>query len=267
MADKSPAFQFYVKDFLTDDAVLSMTNEQIGAYVLILCHAWLTPEGLLLSALPRIANTPAARFERVVWPSMSAKFDTRADGRVVNRRLEVVRADQLAYRAKKREAGALGGLAKHKHSPSSARNLLQQKPSPSPSPSVRTTPKNGVVARYVERYRERCGGKSPVLTGKDTGQLSQLSKRIGVDEAIAWIDRVFAEPDDFWQKRGYPAASIPELINGLQAKAGKSWSVSRPLDDAPCQRCGHPEKRFHSQTECNERVLSNQTRPVSAETA
>lgn len=39
--NKSPAFQFYPKDFLTDINVISMSLEERGAYITLLCYDWL----------------------------------------------------------------------------------------------------------------------------------------------------------------------------------------------------------------------------------
>ena len=39
--NKSPAFQFYPKDFLSDVNVQLMTAEQVGAYMLLLANAWI----------------------------------------------------------------------------------------------------------------------------------------------------------------------------------------------------------------------------------
>lgn len=272
--DKAPAFQFYPKDFLTDDAVLAMTNEQVGAYIQLLCHAWLMPEGLppSMSALARLCHCTPKRFERCVWDGVRVKFRENGEGRWFNPRIEQVRDEQRKYRERRQQQGKDGadkrwGMAELKPRHSQTMATPRKSDSPSPSPSVRTTPKNGVVARYVERYRERCGGKSPVLTGKDTGQLAQLAKRLGVDDAMAWIDRVFAAPDDFWQKRGYPAASIPELINGLQAKAGKSWSASRTSGDGSSW-CQHEPKCDHSQQHTWRLIEdAKKKHPASAETA
>ena len=40
MAAKLPWFKFYVHDFLLDDRVLRLTNEQRGVYVWLLCRQW-----------------------------------------------------------------------------------------------------------------------------------------------------------------------------------------------------------------------------------
>lgn len=48
MTEKSPAFQFYPRDWLSSWRVQSMTPEQRGGYIQLLCHAWLqNPQGTL----------------------------------------------------------------------------------------------------------------------------------------------------------------------------------------------------------------------------
>lgn len=128
-----------------------------------------------------------------------------------------------------------------------------------------------VVARYVDRYRERCAGRDPVLTNKDTGSIALLVKRIGQESALALIDAAFRDPDPFWVKRGYSASMLTELANSLQAKAGaRQWSASNESASGPCPICGNPERCKTTQA-CNERYLAKQraqtSRPASVATA
>ena len=41
MSNKSPAFQFYPADFLSDSKVILMSNEAVGCYIKLICHGWL----------------------------------------------------------------------------------------------------------------------------------------------------------------------------------------------------------------------------------
>jgi uncharacterized protein YdaU (DUF1376 family) len=126
MADKSPAFQFYPRDFMTDDAVLLMTNEQIGAYVLLLCQAWLMPDGLpaAMSSLARFAHCTEARFARCIWPGIRVRFQQNGDGRWFNPRLEKERAKQLANTERQSGRGRKGAEERwRKHSGSIAQAM------------------------------------------------------------------------------------------------------------------------------------------------
>jgi len=39
--NKSPAFQFYPKDWLSDERIAAMTNEERGEYINLLCYDWI----------------------------------------------------------------------------------------------------------------------------------------------------------------------------------------------------------------------------------
>ena len=41
MTNKSPAFQFYPGDFLSDENVISMTFEEKGVYIVLLSNCWI----------------------------------------------------------------------------------------------------------------------------------------------------------------------------------------------------------------------------------
>lgn len=113
-AEKPPAFQFYPKDFLSSDAVSLMTTEQIGAYMLLLCHSWLRPEGLPADteSLARLARVPAARFTSKVWPGISRSFTANEHGLLCNPRMERGRHEQETYRAERSQSGKRGAASR-----------------------------------------------------------------------------------------------------------------------------------------------------------
>jgi hypothetical protein len=53
--NKSPAFQFYPKDFLTDDKVMEMSAELRGLYITLLCVDWLN-DGFFAKSLLRLSG-------------------------------------------------------------------------------------------------------------------------------------------------------------------------------------------------------------------
>jgi uncharacterized protein YdaU (DUF1376 family) len=93
----SPAFQFYVQDFLT--GTMFLTAEEVGAYILLLCHQW--DKGGLPATdreLLRIARTKMKVLEVV-----KQKFLLCEDGMLRNARLEAEREKQIAFREQRRE--------------------------------------------------------------------------------------------------------------------------------------------------------------------
>ena len=126
---KPPAFQFYPDDFTA--GVSTMTQTEVGAYILLLCHQW---------SVGKISSE-AERMEIVAKGKVSdhvlSKFP---NGK--NKRLEIERKKQQLFRESRAKNGKLGGrpckasdnlvvlkTEARKSSPS---------PSPSPSPSVDT---------------------------------------------------------------------------------------------------------------------------------
>lgn len=113
MADKSPAFQFYPKDYMSDANVLRMTYEERGVYDWLMCSAWL--EGWIPADVNELARlcqlTP--RKMRKMWERIGPCFEPNGHpDRLVHPRLEAERKKQEDNRAKKQEAGRKGGIAK-----------------------------------------------------------------------------------------------------------------------------------------------------------
>jgi uncharacterized protein YdaU (DUF1376 family) len=149
-----PAFQFYAADFISDDTVALMTNEQVGAYVLLLCYSWQRPDGLpaAMSSLARLCRCTESRFSKKIWPSMSGKWQKNELGHFFNPRLERVRQEQVDYRAhqsragragaasmwaKKRMAGHVRSMSGHVETAVTGQCPKDGSPSPSPSPTLK----------------------------------------------------------------------------------------------------------------------------------
>jgi uncharacterized protein YdaU (DUF1376 family) len=130
---KPPAYQWYPKDYDTDEAVKLMTYEEEGIYRRLLDHQWL--HGGIPAVVEKIARlvpkVPFARFKKL-WPSMAAKFAPQGD-RLVNARLERQRGDTDEFHEEKRAGGIASAEARRQkygtaQPPSSARTALEQPP-------------------------------------------------------------------------------------------------------------------------------------------
>lgn len=116
MADlmaKPPAFQFYPKDWLTSEKVMSMTLEQQGAYMNLLCHAWIN-EGLpnddaILARLSGMGDAWLKGGSRLVRGCFKLKGD-----RLINEKQESIRENQKTWREKSRLGGIESGKARSK---------------------------------------------------------------------------------------------------------------------------------------------------------
>src|SRR3989442_984342 len=95
--EKSPAFQFYPKDFLTDGNVVGMSLQERGAYITLICLCW-TEGGLPndTKQLARSIGAPLHHFRRL-WPVLSKCFRLQADDRWIHPRIEKERQKQQGF--------------------------------------------------------------------------------------------------------------------------------------------------------------------------
>lgn len=137
-AGKSPAFSFYPKDYESDECVKLMSLEQEGAYLRLLCHAWL--EGSIPADVPSLAAICRVKPSKMakLWPGI-ARCWTEKDGRFFNGRQEREREKQRAFSRKNVENGRKGGRPRN---PTVSSGLPKRKPRksvPFPFPSSSAT--------------------------------------------------------------------------------------------------------------------------------
>lgn len=102
---KSPAFQFYPKDFLNDEKQIRMSATAAGIYIRLLCHCW--NEGSLPQDPHVLAKMAGASNRQLadLWPSIAPCFRVTEDGRLIQPRLEREREKQLTYRQRQSDRG------------------------------------------------------------------------------------------------------------------------------------------------------------------
>jgi uncharacterized protein YdaU (DUF1376 family) len=111
MEQRSPAFQFYPKDFLADENVRLMSLQERGAYITLLCLCW--TEGTLpadTDRLARLCGVPHAAFRRI-WPALEMCFrpDSDTEGRLIHPRLHRERQKQAEFKRRQSDNGKKGG--------------------------------------------------------------------------------------------------------------------------------------------------------------
>ena len=105
---KSPAFQFYPGDYLADPKVAAMTTEAEGAYMRLLCYAWIDggipSDPAMLAPMCKLAPERFA----AIWPMLARCWTPSEDGtRLTNPRQERERAFQAVSRERRKAAGKL----------------------------------------------------------------------------------------------------------------------------------------------------------------
>ena len=108
---KSPAFQFYPNDFLSDANVIGMSLQERGAYITLLCICW--QQGTLpadVGRLARLCGSPLVAFRRL-WPALEPCFrvDSEHTERLIHPRLERERDKQADFRRRQSDNGRHGG--------------------------------------------------------------------------------------------------------------------------------------------------------------
>ncbi len=105
--NKSPAFQFYPKDFIMDDKVAVMNLEQIGAYIKLLCYCW-NNNGLPTDEeeLKEMCGNPE-NWEKI-WKKVGRCFYEN-NGKLYNKRLDKEREKQKFWKEKSKEGGIKSG--------------------------------------------------------------------------------------------------------------------------------------------------------------
>lgn len=132
---KSPAFQFYPRDFLSDPKVQLFTTEEVGAYTLLLCIAWM--EGGIpddMEAMAKWTRMDPSSFQ-VAWKHLQGCFtrDPHDSTRWVQKRMEEIREEQRIRREKQVRGGQNSARKRKRH------NKIEV---PSRQPASKDTPKH-----------------------------------------------------------------------------------------------------------------------------
>lgn len=106
---KSPAFQFYPKDWLTDIHIKMMSNAESGLYFTILCHDWLE-NGLTEQELNDLIERGINGGSRLVRERFNEHPER--EGYFTNPRLQKERERQAEWRKKSAKAGKASAKAR-----------------------------------------------------------------------------------------------------------------------------------------------------------
>jgi uncharacterized protein YdaU (DUF1376 family) len=224
VSEKSPAFQFYPKDFLSDEKQIRMSLPAVGIYMRLICHCW--NEGSLPADAVSLARLSGAtgRQIRELWPSIGPCFRTTEDGRLIHPRLEREREKQQVYRRRQSDAGKASATA---------RAASQSVPFPT-TVEPRLNHGSSVVALPVEPAR--------VLNSSSSSSVCTLQTSVSqtdtppLDEAFSHFQRAYPperRQGGFMAEQAYLAAV--EGMGGAQLllarleqhKRSEEWAVKK----------------------------------------
>jgi uncharacterized protein YdaU (DUF1376 family) len=135
---RSPAFQFYPKDFLHDSNVVLMNLAERGAYITLLCYCW--SEGSIYDEPTKLAKfcgvSPSVM--RRMWTAIAPCFRPADEpGRLIHPRLEREREKQAEFKRRQSDNGRKGGRpakpTESQNNPSLSSGLTQTEPKKSSS--------------------------------------------------------------------------------------------------------------------------------------
>lgn len=138
MAKKSPAFQFYPRDFLVDTQ--AMTAEAVGVYIRLLSFAWVGVEGAPQAhlvddqeTLRLLANVSPEQWQRVSAAVMK-KFTKPGGGLIAQKRMLEIRDEQEAAAERRAQAARRrwDGSKDEPEPPKPKRSAPIQTPAPPP---------------------------------------------------------------------------------------------------------------------------------------
>ena len=227
----SPAFQFYVQDFLT--GTMHMSAEEVGAYILLLCHQW--DKGALPSTdreLLRIARTKMRVLERV-----KQKFTLCEDGLLRNMRLEKEREKQSAFRDTMKKKGEKGAEKRwHRHTSGITQAMPDDSSSSSSSSSFSSSTSSSEIEQAAQEPKDFIKQKNPAALDDIGRTVPAADWEHCLDQ---WNLAVLSDPH--WQRTADEARDLRILLARLR-KWCASWNYNLQK-----QNTNHDHTRHHRQ--------------------
>jgi uncharacterized protein YdaU (DUF1376 family) len=242
---KAPAFQLYASDFMADPLVDAMTPEELGGYFRLLLVAWqqedpghLPNDESLLAAWSRLRE----RWEACRTAILRC-FRAADDGRLYQKRMVSVAADQAVYREKQRQKGLASAAARGRNRGSTAvqpddnhgshsvqPDTQPEGNPPSPSPTPPETKRSLTRAKAPDQLWLEAVGLQPGaglmdawMLAKDAAPAKGKAPEAYFAEAlgafVAWVDgcKASRRPQKSPQKFVEHFARIQEILDGNRA--------------------------------------------------
>ena len=235
---KSPAFQFYAKDFLSGTATMSLAER--GAYVSLLAHQWDTgsvPDSAKERA--RILRCSNAE-ERKIWARLVSKFSHENES-FINHRLEEERQKQAEYRRRQSDKGRASAATRRQpesnHGSTAVDARLQPEWQPEGNSSIsylqsssskEQQPRNGAPLIMnplaYERRKQQCafvGARLEVPHALHVDMRKLLGGANAETDLLAW----YGDLDGEIEASGEPIT--PDVFKWLKARFAR-WKAAAP---------------------------------------
>lgn len=160
--NRSPAFQFYVNDWLSSPKISMMTPMEEGAYIRLLAYAWADPDVSIPdddTALAQLSRLGEAWFDGAGTKVLACFVPhPKKPGKLVNRRLLHEEKKQRDWRTKSRKGGIQSGISRALHAKGGS-VLVEPKPNSSSSSSSSSKKKKDLSSNHslVQNNGHRSG--------------------------------------------------------------------------------------------------------------
>lgn len=200
-AKKAPAFQFYAAEFLVDENVVLMSNQQVGCYIKLMAYCW--REGSIPADVSKVAKLCGedGSVMAQLWLGISECFEVASalPNRLVHPRLQIERDKQEQFKSERAVSGKKGAQARwdkekqgksaadpvnssaidkpltENTSASSSSSSLTTKPLSTPPPTA--TPVDGDdIAKIFDYWRETMKSPGSKLDEKRRGVIRRALK-------------------------------------------------------------------------------------------
>lgn len=186
---KSPAFQFYPADFLSDENVAIMSLAARGAYITLLSFCWI--EGSIPSDLGKLArllgvdSSAMAELWEELWLCFS--IATTDAQRLVNPRLDEERRKQELHQKERQESGRKGAKSRWKNEITSYSSAKAQ---PIAKPMAEPIANHGFSFPSSSSIEEK---KTATSTGSLSRGTSPRSRASRIPDS-EWLKELQAKP-------------------------------------------------------------------------
>lgn len=209
-SDRSPAFQFYPADFLSDIHVATMSLAERGAYITLLCYCW--NEGHLDANETRLARLCGVGLSewRKLWEALAPCFD-EGNGLLTHARLNHEREKQAEFITKQARNGTLRSASAMRRSGRFTSQTPAEAPAahqPEHQPGHQPLTSSSSSSSFTSSIQEQEHPRAPAL--RSDGPCSGMLPKDHLKHALC----------DPTYSRCVPVAVHTKLVNALAPKTG-----------------------------------------------
>jgi uncharacterized protein YdaU (DUF1376 family) len=225
---KSPAFQFYPAEFLSDENVALMNNQELGCYIKLMCYCW--REGSIpadIKKIARLCNEDGSAMAEL-WHSMKLCFKSASDSndRLLHPRLEKERLKQEAFKKERSESGSKGAKHRwnkdldHLNADSSANSSAIKEPmavdsSSSSISSSSSSSSSSLISNSISSTKKTTLSTKVDVLSESVVEIFQFWK-VELNHPKAVLDQKRSKAIRARLKEGYTVERIKEAIEGIQ---------------------------------------------------